>query len=471
MPPRNTAAQFVYRFLALAVVVVAGAAASLGQSPAPEFISLDAARPVLTQMANALPPALKTSAPLDQKTWDAWVRAEDSEIRKRLERGEEDTLTNLLRFGVTYTKEYRIDREYLTHFGHSTLVDAFADTRANDLVRALSSPSSNPGWQEMRSFLERKGYSFATAAERARVKQYLLANLARMRDEFQAYREKIKKGGDSALPELYAERGISLDTNLWPDYDLERQLRSLLADGALQPGSIRRMAVVGPGLDFANKEAGNDYYPPQTTQPFALMDSLLRLRLADPTKLQVVTFDISPLVNIHLARVQKEGAAGKAQTVQLPWSTTVPREKQYLAGFIEYWKALGDQIGAEVRPIPPPAATAGELRLRAVKIRPEIAARVTPIDMNIVFQRQALPADQQFDLVVGTNIFLYYDAFEQSLARANLAAMVRPGGFVLTDDALAENVPAGLKLFARTSITISSEPLITQVIYSYRREP
>ena len=81
-------------------------------------------------MAGVLPPALKDAHPLDANAWNAWVRSEDAEIRKRLERGEEDTLTNQLRFGVTYTKEYRIDREYLSSYGHSTLVDAFAQNRA-----------------------------------------------------------------------------------------------------------------------------------------------------------------------------------------------------------------------------------------------------------------------------------------------------------------------------------------------------
>src|ERR1700690_4144572 len=316
----------------LLLLVTALLFSPLAQSQNAEFISFDAAKPVLDTLRSTLPPVLKSSAPLDAKAWNAWVKAEDADIRKRLERGEEDTLTNLLRFGVTYTKEYRIDREYLSKFGHSTLVDSFAEKRANDLIRALTAPAANPGMREMRSFLERKGYSFMSTEDRSRVKEYLLQNLARMRDEFNAYREKIKSEGQSALPDLYSDRGISLDTNLWPDYDLDQQLQSLLKSGALKPGSIRRIAVVGPGLDFANKEAGNDYYPPQTPQPFAILDSLLRLRLADPSALELLTLDISPLVNIHVARIRKSAKAGQSYIVQLPWNSTVPRAPSYLAG-------------------------------------------------------------------------------------------------------------------------------------------
>jgi len=441
------------------------------QTPATEFISFAEAKLVLDKMVADLPAPLKDAHPLDANAWNAWVKNEDAEIRKRLERGEEDTLTNLLRFGVTYTKEYRIDREYLSSYGQSTLVDSFAQHRADDLIRALRSPSANPGMQEMRSFLKRKGFTLDTPADRVRAKKYLLANLARMRDEFNAYREKIKTAGPSEMSELYSDRGISLDTNLWPDFDLDQQLQRSIAAGVLQAGGIRRVAVVGPGLDFANKEVGNDYYPPQTTQPFAILDSLLRLRIADPSSLELVTLDISPLVNIHVQRIHAAALAGQPYTVQLPWNTTVPRAQDYLAGFNTYWQAWGGQIGAAVAPIPPPEATAGELKVRAVKIRSDIVSRVSPIDMNIVFQRASGPSDKRFDLIIATNIFIYYDAFEQSLARANLASMLKPGGLVLTNEMLADAVPSKLPELSRTNITLSTDPLITQTIYCYRREP
>ena len=59
-------------------------------------------------MRDALPPELKTSGPVTADAWNQWVRDRDKEIRSRIEGGEAETLTNLLRLGVTYTKEPRI---------------------------------------------------------------------------------------------------------------------------------------------------------------------------------------------------------------------------------------------------------------------------------------------------------------------------------------------------------------------------
>ncbi len=451
--------------LPLALCVSAAA-----QQPKAEFLSLDEAQPVLQAFSAALPADLH-SAP-DAAAWSAWVQAQDAGIRHRLEIGEEDTLTNLLRFGVTYTSEYQIDREYLARYGQSTLVNAFAENRANDLIRALASPTANEGMQEMRAFLIKRGYAFKTPQDRARLKQHLLDNLAHMRDEFAEFREKLKTADLAQQAQLYAQRGISLDTNLWPDYALDRSLGELVQAGLLKPGSVRRIAIVGPGLDFANKEYGNDFYPPQSIQPFAVIDSLARLGLTDPGAFELYTFDISPSVNIHLARAQKNALAGKPYVVQLPWNSAVPFNPGYLAAFSTYWQALGNKIGEPVKPVDVPLKLADEMHIRAVSMPPRIAAHITPVDMNIVFQRLAATGpDQKFDLIIGTNIFIYYEAFEQSLARVNLAAMLNPGGFVLTNDMLADKAPGRLEEAHRTTIEVRSDPRITEHVYCYRLKP
>jgi len=456
-------ASFPALILPLALSICAAA-----QQPKAEFMPLDAAQPVLKAFSASLPADL-LKAP-DPAAWSAWMQAQDTGIRQRLEIGEEDTLTNLLRFGVTFTSEYQIDREYLARYGQSTLVNSFAENRANDLIRALSSPTANEGMQEMRAFVIKRGYSFKTPQDRARLRQHLLDNLAHMRDEFAEFREKLKTADLAQQAQLYAQRGISLDTNLWPDYALDRALGELAQAGMLKPGSVRRIAIVGPGLDFANKEYGNDFYPPQSIQPFAVLDSLVRLGLTDPKAFELYTFDISPGVNIHIARAQKNALAGKPYVVQLPWNSAVPFNPAYIGAFTSYWQALGSRIGDPVKPVDVPLKLADQIHIRAVSIPPQIAARIVPVDMNIVFQR--LPdtgPGQQFDLIVGTNIFIYYEAFEQSLARVNLAAMLRPGGFVLSNDLLADKAPGQLEEAHRTTIEVRSDPQITEHIYCYRR--
>src|SRR5579862_7347397 len=80
---------------------------AVAQCPSPcVFLPLEAARPILDAYSGSLPSQL--AGPLDAARWSQWLIAEDRAVRARLEQGEEDTLSNLLRFGVTFTKEYRI---------------------------------------------------------------------------------------------------------------------------------------------------------------------------------------------------------------------------------------------------------------------------------------------------------------------------------------------------------------------------
>jgi len=435
------------------------------QSVRSEFISLADAQPVLKGLANSVPAELKPGS-LDEARWAAWVQSSDREIRKRLDRGTEDTLTNLLRFGVTFTKEYRIDDEYLIRYGQSSLVNSFAENRANDLIRAMAQPNPPERLADMRAFLKKQGYSLNTPQERARTRKYLLDNLARLRDDYLKYKAQSK---DEHRFQLFQDRGISLDTNLWPDYQLEVSFRSLLAKGLVKPGSIRRVAIVGPGLDFANKEAGADFYPPQTTQPFAVVDSLVRLGLADPSKVEIYTLDISPDVNVHIEQARKRASLGRPYVIQLGWNTARPMSDEYRQNFIDYWEQLGNAVGSPVPPIPAPASAAA-IRSRAVKIPSAVVLQVTPLDLNVVYQRLVLPPGQSFDIVIGTNIFVYYGEFEQSLARANVAAMLRPGGFLVSNDKLPATVPSGLTDVLDTPIISSVQPLVQDVVFCYQRE-
>jgi hypothetical protein len=444
------------------ILVAATCFAFSTPSPDPEFMPLESAKPVLQKMGSG--DGARPSPGVSSQDWIAWLQKSDAQVRQRLDTGEEDSLTNLLRFGVTYTKEYRIDDEYLVLYGQSSLVNAFAENRANDLIKALAAPNGNQGFAEMRAFVEKKGFSLNSLAGRKKLKAYLLANLARMQKDFLQVREEAKTNRD----QLFQNRGISLDSNLWPDYDLDVSLQTMLKKGMLKPGSIRRVAIVGPGLDFVNKQEGVDFYPPQTVQPFAVLDSLIRLGLAGPDQVELYTLDISSRVNLHLDSARRNAALGHAYTVQLPWYAEGRWSDDFRARFTQYWQSLGAQIGQPVAAIPVPPGASG-FATRAVKVRPAVVRRIKPIDMNIVFQRLPLAPDERFDLIIGTNIFLYYGGFEQSLARANVAAMLKPGGFLLSNDKLQDSVPAGLEQTMVTEVPMTGPPVITDYIYCYRR--
>ena len=129
---------------------------------------------------------------------------------------------------------------------------------------------------------------------------------------------------------------------------------------------------------------------------------------------------------------------------------------------------MGARIGQPVAAIAVPPQSPG-FATRAVQIHPEAVEVITPVDMNIVFQRLPLAPGERFDLIIGTNIFLYYGGFEQALARVNIASMLTPGGYLLSNDKLDDTYAAGLEQVQVTDIPMTTPPVITDSIYTYRR--
>jgi hypothetical protein len=247
---------------------------------------------------------------------------------------------------------------------------------------------------------------------------------------------------------LFRDRGISLDTGLFPDFSVEQTLRDLEVRGVLREGQVSRVAVIGPGLDFIDKseQSAYDYYPRQTLQPFALYDSLVRLKLAKVNALSMSIFDISSSVLDHVQRARERAKMNIGYTLQLPRNARIPGPPE----LISYWKSLGDQVGTVIAPIAPPPILQ-RIETRAVQIRPDVVLACQPVDLNIVLERLNLAPADRFDLLVGTNIFVYYDAFEQALALENAGAMLKPGGLLLTNDRLPA-VPGGSMRLAGVTV-------------------
>jgi hypothetical protein len=462
-----------FAFQWLFILGISCAALAAAGTAVVEFITYEQALPVLKTSQHDLPGELqKVAADRMKSNWPEWVQNRDREVRARLDQGEEDTLTNLLRFGVTYTKQPRIDWPSLFQYGQNAGVTFMAQERTDDLIRALANPGTNEHFLTMRAFLEKKGFHFRTPSDRNSVRTYLLANLSRMQAEFAGYQEKMKalqasKADESKLMELdshlFEKRGISLDTNVRPNFAIDQALKDLASRGLLKAGAVHRAAIIGPGLDFVNKEEGADFYPPQTIQPFALMDSLIRYGLADQKTLEIVTYDISSSVNQHIHRAKNNAAANRGYTIQLPLDGT----KTWSSEFTAYWNQFGNQIGTPTKAFPVPDETP-ELKIRAVRIRPEHLSKLSPIEMNVVFQREVLPDARQFDIVIGTNIFVYYGPFEQALARANLSSMIRPAGLLLSNNFLAGEGLSELRHEGRTTVALSKRGE-TETIFWYRR--
>ncbi len=133
-------------------------------------------------------------------------------------------------------------------------------------------------------------------------------------------------------------------------------------------------------------------------------------------------------------------------------------------------ESLGDQVGTAIAPIRPPDIFHG-VESRAVRIRPDVVLACEPIDLNIVLERLNLAAAEQFDLIVGTNIFVYYDGFEQSLALENAGAMLKPGGLLLTNDRLPVVPGSSMRLAGITVVPYSSSGVSEgQAVGWYRKQ-
>src|SRR5262249_2496642 len=242
--------------------------------------------------------------------------------------------------------------------------------------------------------------------DRKQIKNFILSNLARVLNEYAGYSRVLESArllGDASAEfaersKLYATRGLSADTSILPNFAIDRTLASLKSKQLLQPGSVRRVGVIGPGLDFTDKQDGYDFYPQQTIQPFAVIDSLIRLGLADPARLRVTTFDLNPRVNDHLNRAAAAATRGEGYVIQLPRDPAA----RWHPDLVNYWWTFGDKIAAEAPAVRLPPGVA-DVTIRAVKVKPAVVRLVDTEDTNIVLQRPEPAPEDQFDLLIATN--------------------------------------------------------------------
>jgi chemotaxis methyl-accepting protein methylase len=80
-----------------------------------------------------------------------------------------------------------------------------------------------------------------------------------------------------------------------------------------------------------------------------------------------------------------------------------------------------------------------------------------------------MAAPQEFDLIIATNILVYYDVFEQSLALANIESMLRDGGFLLSNNALLELPVSKMKSVDYLTVVYSDRPDDGDHIVWYQR--
>ena len=312
---------------------------------------------------------------------------------------------------------------------------------------------------------ERLQFARRVLDDTAPVKARLLSMIDRSIKEGETHARLIEQAhalGDPSLEfaersRLYRDRGLASDTSVRINFAVEEALRSV----GTRP--VRRVAVIGPGLDVADKQEGYDFYPPQTIQPFAVIDSLIRLGLADAETLRLTTFDVSARVNDHIAEMGRRARAGTPYVLHLPLDATVA----WTPSLLDYFRQFGDTVGAPIPVTIPPSI--GSLRLRAVAVRPPVVDRISARDLNITAQQLTLSDSERFDLIVGTNIFVYYDRLQQGLAMVNAAHMLRPGGLLLSNNALVEVPATGMRSIGYSKILYSNREEDGDLIIWYQK--
>lgn len=424
------------------------------------YIPYADAAPIFAALrSDLLPPEFRDKAPAEREAmWAVWVARRDADIRARVAAGDEDSIVNFLLYGTTFTRRARpTDREMGDLVSRPADAMTWLRARVDDFVAAVAAPGDNERLRFAREVVARRGIDPATAAGRIDAKRYLEQRALEM-SASGALRTRAlldpSSTDASGKATLFRDRGLSSDTSIFIDYGIDATLGALKQQQQLAGASVRRVAIIGPGLDFSDKLDGYDFYPPQTIQPFAVIDSLVRLGLASPAGVQVAAFDLSPRILEHLNAAHMRASAGRGYPVVLPRNL----DQSWSMPLVDYWQRFGDRIGEKGPAVAPPA-NAGRAQVRSVLVRPSVVLSAAARDLNIVLQRpQPLPANERFDVVIATNILLYYDVFEQSLAGVNIAGMLRPGGFLLTNDRIFELPTTPLTGIGFTDVTYITLP-------------
>ncbi len=376
-----------------------------------------------------------------------YIETIDRETARRLREGENDHLIFYILQSRAFTKRPRIEpalsaRSLVENLPAGERACYLADSpceapperipqdaraRLHDFIQALRKPTTD---ERMMLFRDLASSGVDLQSEYLRAMRFL-------------YRKEFILN-TRAVNELYSRRGHSTDTTLAANFAVWNALSVLRATA---PGvRLNRVLIVGPGLDLAPRTRLADSLPPQSYQPFAVMDALFGLDLARPADLRIRCYDINPRVIQYLERFPQN------PRLLLTVESGDPEYEKYARKF-------GRSIG--------------ERTVTSLVVRKDLARSVAAEELNIVTQRPA--GAPQFDLIVVTNVLLYFEGNELLLALTNIAGLLKPGGYLIHND-LRPALDARLQilnLHAIAARTLRLSPPTADALYDsfaiYRR--
>jgi hypothetical protein len=221
---------------------------------------------------------------------------------------------------------------------------------------------------------------------------------------------------------LYQTRGHSTDSQIEANFAIFDALAAIKAQHP--EANIHDVLIVGPGMDFAPRTDLMDLFGPQSYQPFAVADALIGLKLCERQKLKIHCVDINDRVVDFLNSRQRQ----KKVFLSLLSGIAEKKDRPLSEEYKNYFRSFGRNIGAESK-LSLPENWQSHLS-KNIQLQPEILASISAEKLNIITQRCKI----NFDLVIVTNVFPYFNDVELSLALTNIAAMTRPGGYWLHNE-------------------------------------
>ena len=304
--------------------------------------------------------------------------------------------------------------------------------------------------------------NFPSKADRraALTQEYLRVMRFVYEKEFVAQRAKTPA---DAVAELYRSRGLSTDTAVEAGFIVYNGLG--IASGLDPDRRIRRVLIVGPGLDLAPRTALLEDAPPQSYQPWAVLDALAVLKMSELSAIEIVGADINARVVDHLMR-------SRANVPQLRLTSELRESDDVtISGeFREYFGLLGKAIGE-----PETVQMLQGHLTKSVRVSTTASQTVSGQSLDIVTDRLE---GKPFDLVIATNILPYFDDAQLGLALTNIAAMLAPGGLFLHNERrpiigdLGELL--GLKFEQARYVTIATirnGPPLFDSVFLHRKTP